>query len=611
MPRVPGGLFGLDGFLLSALIILASIGIAGLASVSQALTYVDASPSGPAFPEWEGGDTELEFADWNADGNIDFASIGDHGSPYVNTNQHGVMVYFSNGAGGWSIHMEGNFGYGGIAAGDVNNDGFLDVGYGMHHDYSGNDFGDQLIEVALGNGTGFTWTPWDDGLGQSGEDWGMFATDFGDIDEDGDLDLVSNSFGASNGVHVYRNNGDGTWTQTWARTGGNARQHVCFGDVNGDGHLDIASAYQYGTIWLGDGQGLFTAGDTGLPSPGTLGLKGPSLGDVNGDGWADLAFALNGGVQVYVWTGSSWVSSSTGLPTSGVYAITHLWDMNGDGFLDVAALGDGILTVWLGDGAGHWTSAGNSTVGPGIETQAFEVGGDIDHNGRADAAVLQEEGSYPNYQNHLYVMRESTPALARAAGFQFPLGNEVFYIGSVRTIRWWAAHVGTGPATIRLELSRSGPGGPYELVADGLPDSGHYQWNVSGPATGAACLRATLTQAGESVSAVGRTFRILPSGSMAAPERGGALLLRVAPNPVLGDGPCVIFAGGASIPAPARVGVRDCGGRLVRVLACTRGQARWDGCDAQGNRVPTGVYWISLFDDGEPGVPTRRVTLLR
>ncbi len=110
------GLVGLN----SALILLL---LCAWTVTTPALTYIDTSPSGPEFPEWDGGDTELCFADINLDGHVDFLSIGDHGSPYINTDQHGIMVYFGDGAGGWSINMNGYFGYGGIAVGDLNGDG--------------------------------------------------------------------------------------------------------------------------------------------------------------------------------------------------------------------------------------------------------------------------------------------------------------------------------------------------------------------------------------------------------------------------------------------------------------------------------------------------------
>ena len=103
-----------------------------------------------------------------------------------------------------------------------NNDGNIDIGYGMHHNYSATDFGDQLLEVALGDGSGEKWTPWDDGLATNGETWGMFATDFADVDNDGDLDIGSISFGCCAGVHVYLNQDDGSWTISFGFIGGNS-----------------------------------------------------------------------------------------------------------------------------------------------------------------------------------------------------------------------------------------------------------------------------------------------------------------------------------------------------------------------------------------------------
>jgi hypothetical protein len=234
------------------------------AATAGGLAYVDSS-LGLQTPVMEGGRTELEFGDVNGDRHPDIVCIGDHGSPYINSGQHGVMVWFGDGAGQWSVFQYGDFGYGGVALGDVNNDGLMDVGYGMHHDYASGDFGDQLLEVALGDGTGMSWTPWDDGLATNGETWGMFGTDFADVDNDGDLDVGSISFGCCAGIHVYLNNGDGTWIQSFGFVGGNSDMVFVFGDVNGDGLADIAASHGDGTVYVGDGQGGFNLADDNLP----------------------------------------------------------------------------------------------------------------------------------------------------------------------------------------------------------------------------------------------------------------------------------------------------------------------------------------------------------
>jgi hypothetical protein len=460
---------------------------------SWAIEYVESS-NGLAIPAWEGGDTEIEFGDMNGDGNLDMVSIGDHGSPYINTQEHGIMVYFGDGAGSWSVHQEGNFGYGGCAVGDANGDGFMDVGYGMHHNYSSNDFGDQLIEVALGDGTGMAWTPWDDGLATNGEDYGMFATDFGDVDNDGDLDLVSNSFGASAGVHVYINNGDGTWTQSFGFTGGNSGDHVEFGDIDNDGNLDFVVTQQYGTVYFGDGTGNFTLGDYNLPGPGLGGQAGLSLGDVDRDGGAELSWVTNdGAIEVYKFdsVNTMWTSLSGNLPTSGTYRGTQLYDMNSDGWLDMVAMGTAVVVTWIGShtNPGNWTWATYTSTGPSPgNMSAFRVDGDADHNGFADYAVVVEEGSYPNETNHLRFFEETSVATELSVTPMYPLGYERMIGGSVRFIEWVSAVPQGQTATMDLDLSISGEAGPWIPIAQGIPNNGKYQWVVPSAFSSSNCV---------------------------------------------------------------------------------------------------------------------------
>ncbi len=589
------------------------------------LQYVDATPVGAEFPAWDGGDTGLCFADIDQDGHVDILSIGDHGSPYVGTTQHGIMVYFGDGTGGWTIHMEGYFGYGGIAVGDVNLDGHLDVGYGMHHNYSSNDFGDQLIEVALGDGSGMNWTPWDDGLAGNGESWGMFATDLADFDHDGYLDLASNSMGASNGVHMYRNNTDGTWTQTWALTGGNARSHLYFGDVNGDGHADVAASYQYGTIFLGDGTGNFVAGDQGLPGSGGIGLGGISLGDVDQDGCDDLAFVLSGAVRVYVWRTDHWEERSDGLPASGGYEMTQLADLNADGFTDVIALGDGQLSCWLGDGTGQWTAAGSQMIHPAIDTAAFACGGDIDHNGRPDIVLVQEEGSWPSYQNHLYVLREDTVPTERFVRVTAPGRARMWLGGTAEEIRWLAAQIGTEPAEIDIELSIYGEQGPWSSIVEGRPDSGCHQWIVPQAATENARLRVTLRQAGEAVAAISEPFSIQPTDASGLaweqpardPRARAGLRLEAHPNPTSGRMRLSWACNPSTAAGPeadwsgARVHLYAATGREVAALPVGRDGDVALATSAHGTGgLPAGVYLLQLRLGGAVH-STRPVLLLK
>src|SRR4030095_11100107 len=178
--------------------------IMGLPAAAQIPSYTLDSNAFNAI-QLDGGMVEMQFSDINSDGNVDLLTVGDHGSPFINTNQEGIMVFFGNGTGsGWTLSKTGDLGYGGIAVGDVNNDGFKDVAYGIHHNYSSTDFGDQLL---------------------------------GDVNNDGLLDICSGSFGCCAGTHVYLNLGTGTWQHSFGYINGNTMHYVQFGDLNHDGNL--------------------------------------------------------------------------------------------------------------------------------------------------------------------------------------------------------------------------------------------------------------------------------------------------------------------------------------------------------------------------------------
>lgn len=441
--------------------------------------------SGLEEPDFDEGRTDFAFEDINNDGHLDLLSVGDHGSPNFNSAQHGIMVWLGDGAGNFENHMNGQFGYGGIAVGDVNNDGFRDVGYGIHHNYSPNSFGDQLIEVVLGDGTGTNWELYDAGLASNGEDWGMFGTAFADFNHNGLLDLAGISFGCCAGLHVYLNQGDGSWQQSFGFLDGGSDHLVRTCDINNDGHMDIVASHQFGAAWFGDGAGDFTKNDTGLPLTGTNTLRGMDIARMNGQPVAGISCVnLSGGVEVYAWNNntSEWDDWSGNLPANGPYQLTQLYDMNRDGMADVLAYGNLQFQLWLGDGAGNWTPdvSFNTPGNPG-NGNALRTGGDFDLNGYADFLILTQEltGGWIQFnKNILYMYFEESAADSLWIKPVFPRGGENFHPGTVQFIEWACEVPEEETSTVNLEISAFGPDGPWWTVAENLPNSGKYQWTV-------------------------------------------------------------------------------------------------------------------------------------
>jgi hypothetical protein len=426
----------------------------------------------------EGGMMQIKYADVNHDGHVDLINIGDHGSPFINTNQHGICVFFGNGTGtGWVLHQNGNFGYGGIAAGDINNDGLMDVAYSMHHDYSTNDFGNQLIEAALGDGTGMNWTPWDDSLATAGETYGMFGTDLGDANNDGWLDILSGSFGCCAGTHVYLNNGTGVWSHSFGFLGGNTMHYCHFGEFNHDGNLDFIHCHQNAGVYFGNGLGNFTAAHLNLPPTGTLGFDDVAAADVDNDGDDEIAFISQNTPYVYRWNNitQQWNSISSGIAVSGTAWVVELGDLDADGWADLVVGSGNSIYIFKNNNGTSWTNVYQQAF-PNLTRFEDIAIADVDHNGYGDITfVARFQISLFTYRNKMWLLRNLMPATQLSIQMIYPAGFECVPNNAVRFIRWQSQVPAGHPSSVSIEFSYTGPAGPWIPVAGGVPNNGVYQ----------------------------------------------------------------------------------------------------------------------------------------
>ena len=211
-----------------------------------------------------------------------------------------------------------------------------------------------------------------------------FSMPLGDLDGDGDLDLVEGNYNELN--KVYLNNGDGSLgAASNVDTPTNFTHAVSMGDLDGDGDLDLAVANrnQVNRVYLGNGSGAFASGNN-IDTPTNTTNFG-TLGDIDGDG--DLDFIAGNYSQVnrvYLGTGSGTFATGSDVdtPTKKTFAVAF-GDLDGDGDLDIAAANrDERNRVYLNNGNG--TFASGSDIATPMNTTLAIMLGDLDGDGDLD-----------------------------------------------------------------------------------------------------------------------------------------------------------------------------------------------------------------------------------
>lgn len=211
--------------------------------------------------------------------------------------------------------------------------------------------------------------------------------DAGDLDGDGDIDLV---LGVYANLSVLMNNGQGSFGAPALLNVNSSVNDVILGSADADGDLDIVAVLDFddeAAVFINNGAGAFGA-PTLTPIGGNVPMAG-DLGDIDGDSDLDLVtvnfFSHDAAVLKNNGSGTYAVSALAPLSDFGIPEDVVLADIDGDKALDIVAPMDGIH-ILFNDGSGSF--AAPLTFYDFFLSGALAVG-DLNGDGANDLAVAE------------------------------------------------------------------------------------------------------------------------------------------------------------------------------------------------------------------------------
>jgi hypothetical protein len=334
---------------------------------------------------------EALIVDLNGDGALDLISAN-----YTSDN---VTVFFQTTPGAFASPplalSAGASGIGphGVVPADVDGDGDLDVVV----TYDATDNAVIFFQTAPGVFEAFPSVLLSDGASMNR----VFDAAVGDLNGDGLPDLVTANF-QSNNLSVFFQTGGGAFNPTATRLSDGARTngsfHVEIGDMDGDGDLDIVSVGREAsrvTVFTQVTPGNFLPTHNLLAS--TMARAGSlELGDLDNDGDLDIATSNldSNNVTLFLQDAGAFSNPprvlSDGINTSGGIGIVSR-DIDGDGNRDLATTNASpadSMAVFLQSSPSTYAAAISLADGTNNNGALDVVAGDLDADGATDLAAI-------------------------------------------------------------------------------------------------------------------------------------------------------------------------------------------------------------------------------